>query len=57
MASSILPPGATTIFARDMNESCSIESHRAKKRLSPAAAAFKSFLVEHGAALIDRVIG
>ncbi len=31
--------------------------HRAKKRLSPAATAFKSFLVEQGAALIDRVIG
>ena len=26
MASSIFPPGHTTVFARDMNESCSIES-------------------------------
>ena len=31
--------------------------HRERKRLSPAAEAFKAFLVERGAALIERVIG
>ena len=31
--------------------------HRAKKRLSGAASAFKQFLLERGAALIDKVIG
>lgn len=31
--------------------------HRAKKRLSPAAAAFKGFLAEQGATLIERVTG
>jgi len=31
--------------------------HRRNKRLSPAAAAFKDFLVERGAALIERVTG
>ena len=31
--------------------------HRERKRLSPAAAGFKSFLTQRGAALIDRVVG
>jgi len=31
--------------------------HREKKRLSPAAAAFKSFLLERGAALIGQAVG
>jgi len=31
--------------------------HRTKKRLSGAASAFKQFLLEHGATLIDKVIG
>jgi DNA-binding transcriptional LysR family regulator len=31
--------------------------HREGKRLSPAASEFKTFLVEQGAALIDRVVG
>lgn len=31
--------------------------HRERKRLSPAALAFKEFLLERGAALIDRVLG
>ena len=31
--------------------------HRERKRLSPAAAAFKEFLTRRGAALIERVIG
>jgi len=31
--------------------------HRSGKRLSPAAAEFKRFLLEHGAALIERVVG
>jgi LysR family transcriptional regulator, low CO2-responsive transcriptional regulator len=31
--------------------------HRSRKRLTPAAAAFKAFLLERGASLIERVIG
>lgn len=31
--------------------------HRSGKRLSPAAAEFKRFLLEHGALLIERVVG
>jgi DNA-binding transcriptional LysR family regulator len=31
--------------------------HRARKRLTPGAAAFKAFLLERGAALIERVLG
>jgi len=31
--------------------------HREKKRLSPAAAAFKAFLLERGAALIGQAVG